>query len=195
MAPQGSGRMRHVWRVGSNEFKRYQDDLGQLSLLLARRPDGSEPKNLRTLWTIGLRRLYAHGTLQEAGDTDEFAFKVVGAGSVTFEVWAGIWLDPTARQPEHGLEPNFRPRLEIVDPSRGTVLACPDGLSVSLSAAGHRIIDADCEINPQTLQPDAVYRIRLSRHANSVLEGNLGRYTIFVRGPVAALSWPPRARP
>jgi hypothetical protein len=192
VAPQGSAPLRYVWRKGQNEFGRQQDDLDELSLLLERRPDGAEPKNLRTYVGLSGRRLYGHGTLQEAGDVDDFAFEVIGTGRVTFEVFAGVWLDPATTRPEHGLEANFRPVFQIVDPVSQAVLACPEGLRVTLTSARYRIIDADCALRPQNVQPGGIYRIRIDRHATSQLDGNLGRYTILVRGPVAALTWPPR---
>lgn len=206
MAPQRSST-RFIWRKGKNEFNALQDDVEQLSRLLGRRPDGGEPKRLRTTTSIPvLHRLYAHGTLETPNDIDEFLFTVSGAGHVTFEILGGVWADPAIQDPEHGHEANFRPSFQLRSQNGRVVLACPDATLLTLTATTDQIITVlppiggsktvfPCPSTPQPLQVGKTYRVLVFRHSNNRLDGHLGRYTVLASGPVRAVSRPPTVGP
>jgi hypothetical protein len=174
---------RHVWRNGKNEFGQTQNDVEQLALLLGRRADETNPANFKSFITTNpnVSGLYIHGTIAEANDWDDFRFAVGGAGPITFQLSAGIWTNPLA--PVVGTEPNARYRLEVRSGDGRFLLACPEAWTFTLAATHQPSAPgANCVTAPASLLVGETYRVRVVRHSTSSLPGNVGRYTVVVRG-------------
>lgn len=185
MAPEAAST-RYVWRVGPNQFGRQQDDIGQLAWLLGRRADELNPSQLRfdeRITTKGVETsgLYAYGTLTTAADSDDYVFTVPSTNSLVFQVFAGIWTNPFT--PTAGIEPNVRYRIQIRSENGNVMLACPAALPFTLDTTTQNVIShPDCAQYPTPLRVGETYRVRVFRQLSDNLPGNLGRYTVYVRG-------------
>lgn len=193
MALQRSAPLRYVWRKGYNEKMAWQDDVEQLAHVLGRRSDEANPANLRSFITLNATSgLYAHATFAHEADLDDFLFTVGRAGQLNFEIIPGVWTSPIV--PTGSVEPveaNARYLLQVRSGDGRVLLACPEATTFTLSAVTQPTIATnDCLNRPATLLVGSTYRLRVIRHSNSRLPGNVGRYTVIVRS-LSAQQQPP----
>jgi hypothetical protein len=176
--------MRYIWRSGLNASGRLQNDPQHLAGILGLRQDEPMPATMKTFITSnpnGPSGLFAQGTFALSADGDDYVFTVGGAGSFNFEVMNGIWTHPLS--PVIGSEPNARYRLEVRTQTGAIVLACPEATSFTLTASTQGSIGGlNCATQPANLVVGTTYRLRVARHSTSALPGNIGRYTVSVRG-------------
>lgn len=195
MAPQRSAR-RYIWREGADECGHQQHDVDHLAALLGRRTDEPQPAQLRTAWSVSHPPIgYAKGTLEQAGDSDEFTFSPTSIGSLEVRLWPGIWTN--VWKPAAGAEANARYLFSIVSGDGQTTLACPESNVLRMSVSEQETSGYDCAIDPLVLSLGTTYRIRVYRSMMTYLAGNLGRYTVIVQDPTVVPivrerePWPP----
>jgi hypothetical protein len=127
--------------------------------------------------------LYAHATFAHEGDVDDFLFTVGGAGQLDFEIIPGVWTSATVPiGAVEAVEANARYLLQVRSRDGRVLLACPEARTFRLTAVTQpTLVTIDCLNRPAPLLVGSTYRLRVIRHANSSLPGNVGRYTVLVR--------------
>ncbi|HEX7034876.1 MAG TPA: hypothetical protein VF210_03845 [Pseudomonadales bacterium] len=173
---------RYIWRVGTNEQKRLQNDVAHLASLLGLRADELQPSPLRTTGPSvsgGAEVLYAHGTLTDRDDFDDFSFASARAGLFEFKVSPGIWASPQSPMP--GAEPNAKYQLVIKDASGRQTIVCPSQQTFTMSVTTQPTLGLDCLNHPPALSVGVTYRLRVYHGGPNRLPGNIGRYTVTVR--------------